>query len=272
MYPHKSKTIQTIATLREDLMNEKEVKNNLFGDILVTYSTHTKSRLKKLGFSNTQHIYPGIDLENYTPQEKNEEFMKECNILPTDFVISFAGEYVRLGGIDEVITSFIKIHNEIPNVKLWLSLRVKNTKDNIKKKEVVNQFKRLGLLEKVIFGDEVNYTNRSMSDVYNLHDIIIYPIHNMKGKFDVPLVIPEAMACQKPVILSDIPLLREFVNNNNAIIIKIGDIDQLTEAILDLYNNPKKREQIATNGMRYARKSFDIGYIAKQYNQLYEEI
>ena len=272
LYPKKSKTIQTIATLRGDLMSDEEIKKSIFGDILVAYSKHTKKKLKRLGFSHTHHIYPGIDIEDFTPQEKNSELLKECNLTANDFILSFTGEYVRLGGIEESIDSFIEVSKQIPAAKLFLTLRVKNEKDAEKKKKIIVKFKKLGLLNKIVFGDKVDFSRYKMSDVYNLHDINIYPIHNMNGKFDIPLVVPEAMACKKPVILSDLPLLKEFANHNNAIIIEKENTKELTEAILDLYNNPEKREEIANNGMRFVRRKFNIEFIAEEYNNLYESL
>jgi len=272
LYPKKSKTIQTIATLREDLMDDEEMKKSIFGDILVAYSKHTKKKLKRLGFTHTHHIYPGIDLDDYRPREKNVELLKDCNLTSADFIISFAGEYVRLGGIEEVLKSFIAVSKKIPSAKLFLTLRVKNEKDAEKKKEVIVRFEKLGMLDRIVFGDEVDFKKYKMSDVYNLHDLEIYPIYNMNGKFDVPLVIPEAMACKKAVILSDLPLLREFANHNNAVIIKSKNTEELTEAILDLYNNSEKQAEIATNGMRFVRRKFNIEFIAEEYNDLYNSL
>ncbi len=55
-------TVQTIATLREDLFSDREIKNLIFADTVVTYSRHAKDKLKSLGVSNIEQIYPGIDL------------------------------------------------------------------------------------------------------------------------------------------------------------------------------------------------------------------
>jgi glycosyltransferase involved in cell wall biosynthesis len=272
LYPSKSKTIQTIATLREDLLSNEEIKKNMFGDVLVAYSDYTKKRLKDLSFSNVQHIYPGIDLGTFTPKEKSTELLNNCNFTAEHFIIGFAGEYVRLGGVDDVIDSFVKIEKEIPEARLFLNVRLKNEKDALKKDAVVKRLKKLNILEKVSFEESINFEKFNMSDSFNIYDVAIFPIHNMKGKFDVPLVVPEAMACQKPIILSDLPLLKEFANHNNAVIIKKENVKELTQAILDLYNNPEKREEIATNGMRYVRRNFNIEFIAEEYNDLYEKL
>jgi glycosyltransferase involved in cell wall biosynthesis len=271
LYPQKSKTLQTIATLREDLMSPSRLRRSLFGDILVTYSDYSKKRLKRLGFVNVQHIYPGIDLADFTPRDKNPELLRAYGFQADDFIIGFTGEYVRLGGVDNIIKSFQKVVLEIPQVKLFLNVRVKNQKDAEKKKEVMKTLKDLKLLDKVVFAEMDYLKTWGMSAAYNLYDLAIFPIQNMRGKFDVPLVVPEAMACGKANILSSLPLLKEFANHNTAVIINKNDPDELTEAIVDLYKNPEKRKEIADNGMKYVRRNFNIEFIAEEYNDLYDK-
>ncbi len=268
----KSKTIQTIATLRDDLMSKEEIKKSIFGDILIAYSKHTKKKLKNLGFSHTHHIYPGIDLGDFKFKEKDDFLLEAYNFDSEDFVIGFTGEYVRLGGIDNIIESFVQIVKQIPEAKLFLNVRVKNEKDAVKKESIIKKLEKLELTNKVVFAN-MNYLKKwGMSNAYNLYDIALFPIHNMKGKFDVPLVVPEAMACRKANILSNLPMLREFANHSNAVMIEKNNTKELTQAILDLYNNPEKREEIATNGMNFVRRNFNIEFIAEEYNDLYDKL
>ncbi len=271
LYPHQSKTFQTVATLREDLNTDQEIKKNVFGEVPIAYSKYTTQKLKKLGLLTAQHIYPGIDLELYQPRPKNENLLEEFGLQKSDFIISFTGEYVRLGGLNNVLESFENLVDKIPSLKLLLGLRVKNNKDALQKKKVKEMLQEKNLLDKVAFADEIDFEKWNVSHLYNLSDLSLFPVHNMNGKFDVPLVIHEAMACQKPVILSDLPILKEFANHNNAVIVPPNNTTELTEAILDLYNNPEKREQIALAGIKVSRKNFDIQYIAQRYEQLYLE-
>ncbi len=261
IFARQTKIIQTIATIREDLFSDEEIKSMMFGDKIVTYSEYAQKRLKKMGFNNVQKIYPGIDLEDYKP--KNNENHK------ISFVINFTGEYIRLGAMDDVIESFIKISEKIPEAKLSLAVRVKNEKDAGKKKKVVAKLKRNNLLEKVSFHDDGNY---KMSDIYNLCDISVFPVRNMKGKFDVPLAVIEAMACAKPVILSDIPILKEFANEKNSIQIEAGDVNQLIEAILNLYKNKERRLSLGKQSRQYVLQNFNIQKAGKEYAEIYKSI
>jgi glycosyltransferase involved in cell wall biosynthesis len=265
----KTKTIQTVATLREDLFKDEDFKNILFADLIITYSDYAKNKLASLGFDNVQRIYPGIDLEVYKPVFRDVALMREKNINAGDFVINFTGEYSRLGAIDSVIESFIKIAGVIPEAKLALAVRIKNSKDARKKEEVLKKIKDHGLSDKVCFFDNGTY---KMSSVYNLCDISLFPAADMKGKFDVPLAIIEAMACQKPVIISDLPILLEFAKNDNSVIIKSGVEDALVKAILDLYHDKAKREEIGMSARRFAENNFDIKTIAGIYSDIYNNL
>lgn len=265
----KSKKIQTIATLREDLRSDEEIKSLMFGDVITTYSEYAKNKLNSLGFTNVVKIYPGIDLEDYSPREKDKKLLSEYGFKKDDFIISFAGEYIRLGAMDTVMDGFIEVAKKVPTAKLSLAVRVKNEKDAKKKEEVIERLKKENLLEKVSFHD--NWRGK-MSDLYNLCDVSIFPIQNMHGKFDVPLVLVEAMACEKPVIISNIPILKEFSDSNNSIEVEKENPKQLAEKIIDLYNNPEKAKELGKRARKFAEENFDIKKSAEKYYEIYKSL
>jgi len=264
-----AKVIQTVATLREDLYSANDFKKILFGDVIIAYSDYAKEKLTKLGFDNVKRIYPGIDVEKYSPAPKNQEFMKKFVTNESDFVVNYAGEYVRLGDMDDIAEMFAELAREFKNFKLHLAVRVKNRKDAAKKREVQARFAELGISDRVAFIDEGNY---SLEDIYNLCDISIFPARTMAGKFDIPLVIIEAMACGKPVIASDLPRLRYFLNDGNSILIKPGDQAALKEKILYLHENPDARRELGEKGLQFVRENFDIMKIAREYEKVYREL
>jgi phosphatidylinositol alpha-1,6-mannosyltransferase len=265
----KVKTVQTVATLREDIFSPEEIKKLMFADIIVTYSDYAKNKLLTLGIENSQCIYPGINLEEYCKKEKNPELLAQYNFTATDFIINFSGEYTRLGAMDDVIDSFIETSAKIPNVKLSLAVRVKNERDAKKKKEVVEKLQKNDLLAKVAFHDDGKY---NMTDIYNLADISIFPVQNMHGKFDIPLVVVEAMACEKAVIVSNLPILREFTSEITAVTITKGNVPELTVAIIDLYENPEKRNSLGKNGRKFCEEHFDIKKVSAKYERLYKNL
>jgi len=278
----KTKTIQTIATLREDLWSDKDIRKILFANIIIVYSAFAKNKLNNLGFENVFQIYPGIDLQEYkqisfqeTQKNLLTDFSNESKVSKNftkmhskenDFVINFTGEYTRLGAIDLIIDSFIDIAKKNPSIKLSLAVRIKNEKDALKKRLIKKKLKKNNLLNQVSFFDNGRY---KMKNVYNLCDISLFPVNNMQGKFDIPLAVVEAMACQKPVIISDLPILAELTNGKNSVIVKKDNQKELTDAILDLYTHPEKKRLIGWEARKFVEEKFNIKKIAQEYEKIY---
>lgn len=261
-----AKIIQTIATLREDLFPPRNIKNIIFGDSIITYSNYSKDKLEEIGIKNVARIYPGIDLEYYSPSSKNLKLMDDWNISSNSFVITYPGEYSRLGATDDIIDSLPKIFKIIPEAKFIFACRIKNDHDLQKKNDLKEKLKSANLLDKTIFTD----TYFDMPRIYNLSDVIIFPVRNMKGKFDIPLAVIEAMACGKPVIISDLPLLKEFSNNQNSVTIQNGNAQQLVTALSDLHKNRDRGITIGINARKYTEENFDIKKVVKKYEDIYK--
>ena len=265
----KIKMIQTLATLRDDIYDEEKLKRIIHADFIITYSDYAKEKLEKMGFDNVKRIYPGIDVNLYSPAARNPQLMEKFTTSENDFVINYTGEYVRLGDMDDVIESFVdlsKLHNSF---KLHLAVRVKNEKDACKKREITRRLENENILDRVAFIDDGSYT---MEEIYNLCDISIFPARTMAGKFDIPLAVIEAIACGKPVIASDLDRLKYFLSNENSILISAGNCEALKENILYLFNNPEKRNDLARRGIDFVRENFDILKIVKEYEEVYRNL
>ncbi|MDO8241136.1 MAG: glycosyltransferase family 4 protein [Candidatus Moranbacteria bacterium] len=266
-----TKIIQTIATLREDLYSDSDLKDLMFGDLIITYSDYAKNKLASLGFKNVQRVYPGIDLQYYSAKPKNIEILQQLGITQEDFVVTYPGEYIRLGATDDIvrmITENVEVFRE-KKIKIFLACRLKNDSEAIKKRDaVLEELKKHNAMDVAIVAD----TFSDMSAIYNLSDIVIFPVQNMRGKFDVPLAAVEPMACEKPVIVSDLPILKEFANETNSVTIEKGNSQQLADAIFDLYNNPEKRATLGKGGRKFCEENFDIKKVASIYEKIYTEL
>ncbi|MDZ4384881.1 MAG: glycosyltransferase family 4 protein [Candidatus Moranbacteria bacterium] len=267
----KARTIQTIATLREDLFQDKDYAEMLFADLIITYSDYAKNKLNSLGFKNVKRVYPGIDLEYYSPQEKDLGILDDLGLTKEDFIVTFAGEYVRLGATDDMVEMVIGQAEKFRerNIKIIFAFRLKNDPAAIAKKEwVVKKFTENKVLDRVVFIDIFS----DMAKLYNLSDIVIFPVRNMHGKFDIPLAAVEPMACKKPVIVSDLPILKEFANEKNSITVHAGNIRELADEIFNLQDHPEKRKILGEEGRKFCEENFDIKKVAAVYEKIYEKL
>jgi len=264
----KTKTIQTIATLREDLFSDQDFKKIIFADLVITYSDYAKNKLEKIGFSNVIRIYPGIDTELYCSKPKSLQTLQFFDIQTEDFVITYPGEYTRLGATDDIVSALPELFAKIPNAKFVFACRVKNEQDAKKKDEVVATLREKGVLDNVVFTD----TFSDMPKIYNLSDVVIFPVRNMQGKFDVPLAVIEAFACEKPVIVSNLPILKEFTSEKNSVVINPENSTELIDALVMLHNDQEKCRNIGAAARIYTQENFDINDVAMQYEKAYNKL
>ena len=264
------KTMQTIATLRDDIYSNRQLKKILFADHLVVYTDHTKEKLIQLGFHNVTRIYPGIDLHRYSSQPKNEAILTELGLSLQDFVVIYPGEYARLGATDMIADAFFDFFrkNKETNIRFVFACRVKNEADAKKKKELHQKFANAHLLDYIAFSDTIP----DMPGLYNASDVVVFPVENLKGKFDVPLVIIEAYACGKPVILSDLKQFSEFANQDICVTIPKDSGQQLIESLAYLKENEAERTRLGTNARQFAMDHFDLKNTAKQYEEIYASL
>ncbi len=264
----KIKTVQTVATLRQDLFSDEQLKKIMFADLVITYSDWAKNKLEQVGVKNVRRIYPGIDLELNRPTEKDPETLKFFNLSSQDFVITYPGEYVRLGATDFLVKSLPLIFQKIPTAKFVFACRIKNEKDAQKKAEVQKSLQQKNILDRVVFTD----TFAQMPKLYNLSDIVVFPVQNMHGKFDVPLAAIEAMACAKPLVISNLPILQEFAKPDNSVIINPTDQAEFIKVLQELKNDPLKCESLGKAARKYAQENFDILNVSQKYSEIYNSL
>jgi glycosyltransferase involved in cell wall biosynthesis len=67
-----------------------------------------------------------------------------------------------------------------------------------------------------------------------------------------PLKMFEYLACGRPVIASNLPILREILNEDNAIILPVGEFQAWVDALLALQRSPRRRAALAKAGRQTA--------------------
>ena len=265
-HPH---TIQTIATLREERWGIPEWKRMCFATRLITYTEHSRKMLEEAGYRNVETISPGIDLERFSPGPKDAVMLRALTLTPSDFVVSYAGEYARLGATDMIADMLIeKLRGRDPSserFRFLFALRVKNQADREKKESIRKKFEEAGILDFIRWSDTVS----DMPALYRVADIVTFPVHDLFGKFDVPLVILEAYASGKPVILSDLPRFSEFSNPEICATIPRGDGEAFWNMIERLRHDPEKRNALSNHARAFVENSFNLSETAEKYRQLY---
>lgn len=108
-----------------------------------------------------------------------------------------------------------------------------------------------------------------MPQILKACDIFWFPTH-FEGS---PGVVIEAMVCKLPIISTNIPSITEnLVDNENALICKLGDIPSLVEKTEFLLQNPELGKQLAENAFQLGVKKFDIKTLAVKQEKVYLDL
>lgn len=128
-------------------------------------------------------------------------------------------------------------------------------------------------------------------DMMQLNDVVFTGRINIRdylGKMDMtiltsisegqPLTILESFAAHKPVIATDVGNCRGLLLGENdtfgaaGILTHIMNIEEITQAILKLANNPELRKEMGRNGFNRASNKYRIQDMKETYLKIYKDL
>lgn len=216
---------------------------------LIAISQSTKNDLMKLGIPEDKISmdYTGINIEKYSIKKTNND----------KFTIVYPSRISREKGQDIAIKAYNKLPPEIrKNCKLQIVGFV--TDDDY-----------LSSLKKMSDENVEILTNVPKIEYYIMNaDLILFPTLMWEG---FGIVAGEALACEKPLISSDFPAVREACGKYG-LWIKPGDIDSLAKKIEMIYSDPKLRNKISKGGREWIKNNFSWDQIYKNHKKVWESL
>jgi glycosyltransferase involved in cell wall biosynthesis len=213
-------------------------------------------KLSKEG-QKSQIISNGIDINEFKPSPVSDDFYRKFNIPEDRIKLLFVGRLFPEKSIDTLIKSMPLVVNKFPNTHLMIVgggyLRPKLEKLAID----LNVDKFTTFLGLVSEEDKVL--------AFNACDIFILPsLAELEG-----MVVLEAMACGKPIIIGDAKMSasRFFVNENGFLFKSKNPID-LAEKISKLVEDKELREKMGQKSLENS-KEYDINKSVEKLEQIY---
>jgi len=206
-----------------------------------------------------------VDLDRFFPGDKNEELLKRFNINVDSFIVLYAGAHGISHALSSVLQAALICGNKHKNIHF---LFVGEGAEKEKLIAMKNELK----LTNVTFQGAI--TKDLMKDLYCSADVCLVPLKNIPGfKTFIPSKMFEIMACQKPIIASlsgESQMILE--NSKGAIITPSEDYQALSNAILELYDNPERMKEMGENGASFVKQNYDRENLAKEYLKIMKSI
>lgn len=209
----------------------------------------TRSYPESLGLSTTikerlRIVRPGVDIRRFSPQNDGSKLRAKFGFNDSDKVLLFVGalgKSNRYKGIDYLLRAMRQVRNRNSHVKLAI----------VGGGELVPELKRLAqevkLEQDVLFTGSVPH--EQLPPYYAMCDIFVLP--SISGPESCGFVVLEANASGKPAIVSDLPGLRDNIDNERTgLRVPPKDSQALAQAILRLAEDDSLRKEMSQNARR----------------------
>ena len=252
-----------ILHLNNDLLNsESRYHDIIFNSLslILTCSDYIKERVSTIQACNKiRTLYNAIDIKIFLPPKSFHVSRKQLGFSKDDFVIVYSGRINQDKGVSELIDAMLRI-KKTSNIKLMIiggSFFGNTNNEDFFIRSLKEKSKTLE--ERIVFTGFIPY-----EDVpYYLHlaDIAVLP-----SMWDEPfgLTIAEALAAGLPLITTRSGGIPEICEGVAIIVDREQIVDNLANAILDLYHHPEKRTLMAKASVERAQQ-FDKETYAKNF-------
>jgi len=206
---------------------------------------------------NIRIIPNTIDIENLP---KRGEFRKKIGLTNNEKILMYLGRINEEKGIGFLINAFSKI--ESSDLHLVLAGPDFNFVD--KAKEMIEE---LGLKDRTHFTGLLE--KKEKMEAFTDADIVVYPSLHEAG---ISMVVLEAAAASKPIIISDcIGFAEEVTKNNAGIAIPVTDIEKFSAAIIQMNSNEEEAIQMGQRANKIIKEKFSWEVAVKQHLEVYSE-
>lgn len=216
----------------------------------------TKKPMKVLANGNVR----GIDLDHYSLS--NEVITEASKLKKTGtFTYIFVGRIVRDKGIHELIDAFVKVHQERSDTRLILVGRLEPELDPLsdETQHIIDTHKAI----------EAVGIQKDVRPWFAAADVLTFPSY----REGFPNVVIEAGAMGLPSIVTDINGANEIIiAGENGIIIPSHDTNALYNAMIEMHDNNKMREKMATNARPLVAQRFDCHIVRKALYDFYNTL
>lgn len=226
-------------------------------DYIITADDAVRDRFKEHN-PNVDVIYNFADFQ----------VKEECDI-PKEYDCIYQGGITLERGALKVVQAIGILKEKYPNIKMIFV----GPFDDPEGERLVNQYiEEKNLNENIIFTGRVphvdveNYIRKSKVGIVTLLPLPKY----FKN---IPIKQFEYMSCGVPVVGSDLPPIKRFVESyNSGIIVDPTNPEAIADAIGRLLDNPKLCRELGNNGIRAVREAYNWGMMEKKLLKIYGQL
>lgn len=206
-----------------------------------------------------------VDVNRFSPRPKRPDLIAELG-LEDRLVVGYISNLGRREGIAHLIGAVATLRKRGHEIACLI------VGDGPEKANLESLVEELSLGDCVALAGHV--PNRDIEDFYALIDLFVVPrIDDRAARLVTPLKPLEAMAMRIPVVVSDLPALREIADpDSRGAVVEPGNSDALAETLENLVNNPAERKRIAEAGREWVLTQRTLESNAGRYRAIFDHL
>jgi len=222
--------------------------------LIVTVVNAVAEQLKTLGVpeKNIKVIYNSVDLTKFQPHSTKLESLHK------EFKVGFVGRLNEEKGVKYLILAIAKLKAVIPQIKLII------VGEGDQKPSLQMLIKDKGIQDKVTF---VGFQKDVPKWLVNF-DCLVLPAVRRET---FGMVVAEALACEKPVIVTNVGGLQEVVGANGYIV-EPHHSTGIADSLMEIYKNYPQALAKAKAGRLQVEAKFSLPNMINQYAETFKNI
>lgn len=242
----------------------QEITTLLLADAVICPSDVTRAYLVSLDVppEKIAVIPNGVDTKRFTPQPLGESTSERP-------VLLYIGTLADWQGLDVLIAAMPAIVSRYP-----ARLRIVGRGRSRQRKALLRRVRKLGLEECVSVEPPVPH--HDMPALVAQADVCLAPLgYNDRNVTQgcCPIKVIEYMACGRPIVAANLPVVRELVRDEvDALLFGPDDAADLARCVLALLDEPGLACQLASSAAQRAKRQFSWRQAQKKLLEVYEQL
>lgn len=224
-------------------------------DVLCATSETIKKCIHEVIKKDVSVIPFGVDLANFAPQKVESLFNDD------DFVLGSIKPLEELYNIDVLIKSFAALRSKYPHLKLLIA------GEGSAEKELMTLANSLRVTDAITFAGRIPF--KDIHKYYNMIDVLV----NISEYESFGVSVIEAMACEKPVVVTNVGGLKDIVKDDRlGFKVEVRNIEQTTAAIDTLISDKEIYRRIATNSRQHVIENYSWNRNLEEMMTIYTDL
>lgn len=257
----RGRVVQTVASAPRSFDGAQRW---IFGDAIVALSEHTRARLVGAGVSaSVVRVIPPCARPPSQGHDRRE--VRQRLGLGDGPLVLYPGDYEVSRGASTVAASVAEVARRVPGVTFVYACRKKTAAAEDAQRRVEGELSARGATARVKHLGEV----ADMGELLAIADVVAFPVDDLYGKVDLPLVLLEAMALGLPIVVAHGGPLEAL---DFARFVDPGDGGALASHLVELLEDPEAARRLGDAGRHAYLTRYTPKAVAARYDALYDEL